>query len=320
MALNFSTIAGMTFPQLYADPEFRAHYIKLYETVHKKDGKVFQEREYGFIWRIISGDTRLSECSTLSIANAMLSQAYYGLSLEPVGKAAAYLQSRKGVLSFYISAYGELALRIRAGQIRYADPVVPVFEGDDFDLINGIVHHSARQASDKIVGAWIKITRADGSVFYKHFQMFEIQNWRKKAPEAQQKSEPWTGGPGGQITRGHLEAKVLRHSMETFPRLVTAAPAVFSDESFDDAEAAYASAIAELQSSQNTTADQPEGATAPSLSPPPPAPVIAAPDPAQAGQNGSAPGATPARPGAATVQSPTGVYDDAPVSIPVFNF
>ena len=73
-------------------------------------------------------------------------------------------------LGLKISAYGEVYMRQRAGQIRYADNPVIVYEGDAFRPIikNGakFVEYEGAfpRLSDKPVAAFIRIVRNDGSV------------------------------------------------------------------------------------------------------------------------------------------------------------
>lgn len=69
-----------------------------------------------------------------------------------------------------ISPYGELDLRIQAGQLLYADRPVVVFEGDEFqprvtETGQKVAVYSASipRKSKTIIGAFIKLTRPDGS-------------------------------------------------------------------------------------------------------------------------------------------------------------
>ncbi len=127
-----------------------------------------------------------------------------------------------------ISPYGELALRIQAGQIAYADRPIVVFEGDKFqplvnDQGNKIVSYSAAipRASKKIIGSFIKLIRPNGS--FDFFWMLpedieRLAGYSKKKNRNTGANSLYTSNDG-QIDTGFLEAKTIRHAFKTFPKL-----------------------------------------------------------------------------------------------------
>lgn len=90
----------------------------------------------------------------MSLYGCFLDIAVNGLTLDQTGHPLCYILSRNCKLGTkrtwerylrkraYVSVtgYGELTMRMRAGQIKYADNPVVVYEGDHFkaSLVNGV--------------------------------------------------------------------------------------------------------------------------------------------------------------------------------------
>lgn len=283
--LDFKVVAAMKVSELLQNDDFRSHFVWLYCTAHNQtegQGQAFFDREMTFLAKMFDDDVKLRQATTLSVFLALLDLAYHALSIEPVAKAQAYIYlSPKNLAGkdeparweqravYKISGYGELTLRVRSGVIKYADNPVLVYEGDYFEPIDGIVHHTPKKLSKRITDAYIKITRGDGSVDYKWFSMDEIYSFKNKSKT--QGSVAWTGGVDGQPTRGMIDAKVIKHAFSTYPRLVIGGQNTQLETDTLDGDAAYASLMAKM-------AGAPEETTAPvakEKATPPPAPPVA---------------------------------------------
>ena len=139
-------------------------------------------------------------------------------------------------MSIEISPYGELDLRIQAGQLLYADRPVIVFEGDEFkpkvnETGQKVVVYSAAipRQSKTIIGAFIKLTRPDRS--FDFFWMLpedidRLKGYSLKKNQRKDKDGNVYGDANalyhsneGQIDTGFLEAKVIKHAFKTFPKL-----------------------------------------------------------------------------------------------------
>ena len=111
--------------------------------------------------------------------------AVNGLSLDQSGRPQCYLIPRSAKVKtangdmwekragLTVSAYGEVYMRQRAGQVRYVDNPVVVFEGDKFRPIIGVngaksieYEGAFPRKSNKPVAVFIRIVRNDGSVDY----------------------------------------------------------------------------------------------------------------------------------------------------------
>lgn len=261
--LNFNEIKKLTPAELLTNQEFREHIVVLYNTCHKTtDGNQFYERETNFLKKLMMDNAKIAKASSISIMSTLLDLAYHGLSIEPVSKAQAYIVPRSHNLGtkdnpqweqrvlLVISAYGELALRVRSGIIRYVDGPYLVYAGDHFTTTpDGCIEHVRNHESDEVTDAWIKITRYDGSTECKEFSIQEIMAYKKKSDTPT--STAWTGGVDGQPSRGMIEAKVLRHSFSAYPRLKLGQNTTVQTDDDIAADAAYAAAIADLSTDQD---------------------------------------------------------------------
>jgi recombinational DNA repair protein RecT len=117
-----------------------------------------------------------------------------------------------------ISGYGELQMRMRQGQIKYADNPVLVFEGDKFSYgtRNGhpYVDHEAMipRKTDNIVACYIRLERNDGSVDYKVMSIEEVMKLKSFSKDPNSKA--WTDGLPGMV-----QAKTIKHAFRSYPKI-----------------------------------------------------------------------------------------------------
>lgn len=230
----------------------RQRFIQIYDTLWGEGtGEPAYERESIFFNRILADNERLMKGVTrFSIFTTFIDLAVCGLSVEPGVRALAYLQGRntkigkgtdgkdiyEGRLTLTISGYGELVLRSRCGQIKYADNPVLVYEEDSFSFsdTNGAksVSYTCNlpHKSGHVIACFIRITRTDGSVDYS--VMYE-EDWNRLAGYSAKQNKRWdanarqyvmspnelyTSNNGG-IDTGFLMAKCIKHAFKTYPKV-----------------------------------------------------------------------------------------------------
>lgn len=213
------------------------------------DAELFYEKESMYLRRVIheswnpeKPNTFIGRCTTFSLYAAFMDLAIYGevLTLNPKSKLA-YIETRnykagrdeggndrwESRASLAITPYGEAAIRIDLGQIRYYDPVIVVYEGDFFEIgtderSNTVVIWKSKipRASKKIIGSFVKITRPDGSFITPYMLQEDIDrlaaysnrnNRGKGANELYGNAEAGTG-----IDSGFLKAKTLKFGIANF--------------------------------------------------------------------------------------------------------
>lgn len=143
-----------------------------------------------------------------------------------------------------ISPYGELAIRQDYGQVKYADPVVVVYDGDHMgietnDQGNIVVMFKSKvpRASKKIIGSFVKVTRPDGSFVMPYFLQEDIDRlagYSGRQNQGQVNALYGTGENGQGIDAGFLKAKTLKHAFTTFPKVKIKGTNSDLDEQQDD--------------------------------------------------------------------------------------
>lgn len=253
IALTVEEINKMNPVDIVLSSQVKQRFIQIYDTLWGEGtGEAAYERESIHFNRILSNDERLLKGSSrFSIFTAFIDLAICGLSVEPGVRALAYLQGRnhkigkdangkdvyEGRLTLTISGYGELALRARSGQIKYADNPVVVYEEDSFSFSDTNGRKSVSYTlnlphkTNNIIACFIRITRADGSVDYsimleedwkrlsnysaKQNRYFDKDHrqWVEKGPNELYKSNE------GDIDTGFLMAKCIKHAFKTYPKV-----------------------------------------------------------------------------------------------------
>lgn len=227
----------------------RSQFINVFNSIWKEGGEQVYERESIYFNQQLRDKANLRACSGISIFFAFIELAVKGLTLAPGAQALCYLVSRnvkvgtdkqgndlwEKVCSLTISGYGELVLRKNAGQIRYVDNPIIVYEGDTFQFgeQNGqkIVNYMSAfpRKSNKIIACFLKITRADGTIDY---SVMTEQDWMRLKDYSDEqnkyfdkKTNQWVIKSNklydkkGQIDTGFLMAKCVKHAFKTYPKL-----------------------------------------------------------------------------------------------------
>lgn len=228
--------------QLVEDPKVSDKFITLYNSIHgSKQGELFYHKEKFNYLKLLSENQALKDCTKLSLYGCFLDVAVNGLSFETGNKPLAYITTRNFNVgtrenpkfekraAVQISPYGELVMRMRSGQIRHADNPVIVYEGDTFQpkitpegKKTVLYEAMIPRKSDHIIGAFIRITRNDGTVDFEWMVEQDI-NRIKGYSERQNKGNAnalYTSN-GGQIDPGFLAAKMIKHAFRTYPKVRT---------------------------------------------------------------------------------------------------
>jgi len=215
--------------QIVNVPEVAVRFKSLYVTFNGKSGERYYEAEKFHFAKMLQENQKLSLCSKLSLYGCFLDGAVNGLSFDPTMKHmymvpynvnAGTKDSPKweSRAQLQISGQGELLLRMKQGQIKYADNPVLVYEGDLFKIGtrggNVFVDHEATipRKSEVIIACYLRITRNDDSVDYKVLTMPEIEKLRKFSKDPNSKA--WTDGLPGMV-----QAKTIKHAFKSYPKL-----------------------------------------------------------------------------------------------------
>ena len=250
-------------------------FITMHNAIHGSDkGEMIYHKEAFNFKKQLVEKPDLKDCSQISLYGVFLDINVNGLSLEQGSKPDCYIIARnhktgqkdgqgKDIYekraSLQVSPYGELKLRMRAGQIKYADNPVIVYNCDTFEIglndkgkqvVLAYKKCANRPADAKIIACFVRIERPDGSYEMPYLDLDDIE--RLKGYSERQNSK-WDAGlrkmvPGtanalytsnkGQIDTGFLAAKTIKHAFSTYPKVPTGKFSSLQEE-FNHAEIDY---------------------------------------------------------------------------------
>jgi hypothetical protein len=224
-------------------------------TLHNQfNGNERGEQEYhmqAFNYKkMLSENATLRECSPLSLYGVFLDINVSGLSLEQGNKPDCYITTRNFKIGkddqgkdvyekraqLAISPYGEVKMRMRAGQIKHADNPIVVYDCDNFKIgLNDkgklvVKEYDAkipRPDEAKIVACFVRVERHDGSFEMPYLDMKEVERLRGYSNKnnfgsaTNDKSNALYTSNGGQIDSGFLKAKTLKHAFKSYPKVPT---------------------------------------------------------------------------------------------------
>ncbi|MDR2917815.1 MAG: recombinase RecT [Tannerella sp.] len=253
--LKVEELNGMTPTQIVENQVVESKFVAMYNAIWgvDKGSSIYEKEKFNFL-KLLQENPDLSNCTRISLYGCFLDMAVNGLSLDPTGKPHCYLIPRsvksghkdsKGKdihekrATVNITGYGELTMRMRAGQIKYADNPVVVYQGDIFkaELQGGkkVITYAASvpRKTNKIIGAFIRIVRLDGSEDYqwllegdidrlKHYSeknnsYFDVNTRQRVLGDA---NKLYTSNAGG-IDPGFLENKMIKHAFDAYPKVRT---------------------------------------------------------------------------------------------------
>lgn len=241
-------------------------FIQMYNAIWGSQmGEQIYHKEVFNFQKVLRENPAVAECSKMSLFGCFLDMAVNGLSLDNTSHPHCYLIPRnvktgrkdeRGYdiyekrASVSVTGYGELTMRMRAGQIRYADNPVIVYEGDIFSisLDNGVkkITYSAAipRKSSNVIGAFIRIVRCDGSEDYQWLLEGDIQrlakfsaknnSYYKNGQRVEGKANELYSSNNGGIDPGFLENKMIKHAFDAYPKVRTGKFTVMATDQEED--------------------------------------------------------------------------------------
>lgn len=242
-------------PDLAEHPYIRERFINILTSIHRMseaEAEAAYEREALYYKKAVNKEEKLRKCSNINLFSVFLEIAINNLSIQPGGKADAFIETRnvnvgakdnpswETVPSLNISAYGELKMRVRAGQIlRMNNPVV-IYDGDRFQPRTNergemTIDYAPAipRKSNTIVGCWVSMHLPGGFIDFKWLLQDDIQRLAKySTPKSGNNPKPNAlySSNNGQIDPGFLEAKTIKHAMRTCPKLRVSDAVAFDGE------------------------------------------------------------------------------------------
>lgn len=257
---NINDLEATEIPDnAYVREKFKTTLINLHRMA-PEDAESTLEREVIYFKKALADKGDLKLCTKLTLFSAFLEIAINNLSIAPGSKSEAYIESRSAnmgtktaanwikVARFVITTYGELNLRIRAGQIlRMSNPIV-IYNGDTFQPRTNergilVIDYAPAipRTSKEIVGAWVAIYLPHDGLDFKWLLVDDIARLKDYSIP---KGASSTAGPNalyssvnGGIDPGFLETKTIKHAMRSYTKLKVSGAAVIDGDHEDDEEA-----------------------------------------------------------------------------------
>ena len=228
--------------EIVEHPMVRERFTQIHETLWGNGEAAYQRESMYFNKALRDNDNgKLQRTTPFSIFISFIDLAICGLSLEPGTRALTYLIGRnvnigtretpkwEGRCVLTVSAYGELVMRTRAGQIRHADNPVLVYDNDEFSFKDTDGSKSVSYTCNLphtghgITACYLRITRADGSIDYA--VMFP-EDWCRLAGYSMKQNRGKANELYGMdkdnivhIDPGFLMAKCIKHAFKTYPKV-----------------------------------------------------------------------------------------------------
>ena len=219
-----------------------------------EDAEATYEREARYFKRLVSDSSWLKESTGISLCSAFFEVAITGLSLQTGSKADAFLEARNAnqpingqdhwvkVARLVVTAYGELNLRIKAGQIvRINNPIV-IYEGDYFQPCTNErgelrvdYRPSIPRKSQVIIGVYCSIVLPHNGLDFKWLlddDIARLHNYSKTKSQKDGNSLYFSND--GQIDTGFLEAKCIKHAMRAYTKLKVSENIGFEDDQLNE--------------------------------------------------------------------------------------
>lgn len=228
--------------------DVKSSFINTLVKIHRLDqaeAEAVYTRETAYFKQAVQTSEKLMSATPVSLYSVFLEIAINNLSIQPGGKSLAHIEPRsvkkkngntevwETYAVFMVGPYGELEMRIRAGQIRRAYNPIVVYEGDTFQpktndkgmLIVDYAPKIPRQKNAKIIGCYVALMLPDGTMDFKWLLEEDIERlMRYSTPkETQYNKNPQANAlytsNGGQIDPGFLEAKTIKHAFRAYGKL-----------------------------------------------------------------------------------------------------
>ena len=246
-------------------PKVKTRFIGTLRSIHsmsEKEAEMTYEKESTYFKKAFTTVDRLSTATNISIYSTFLEIAITGLSIQGGNKSEAYIEVRGtnigskdspnyvNTASLSVTAYGELNMRIKAGQIiRMNNPIV-IYENDYFQPhtnergeLTIDYRPSIPRRSNTIIGCYVCIVLPNKDLDFKWLLTDDIQRLMKYAGKGDaNKAGALYKSNNSQIDPGFLEAKTIKHAMRSYTKLRVGESVSFEEEIVIPAEMPTATA------------------------------------------------------------------------------
>jgi recombinational DNA repair protein RecT len=209
--MQITQILQETPPAQIAELDFvKDKYIANYNYCHKeKVGELMYFRQLVHFKQQITSNADLKSADPFSLYACFVTAAVNGYSMDPADNEV-YLVALKGKAYLWRQAGAHVRRLMNSGQVMYADQAKLVYEGDDFEVVNGrVVKHVEKFQSEKYIAGYVRfVVDKKGNDKFFIYRKSDWEAWRKKSPQAN--GDNWSSN--GQPAPGFLRTKIVKHA------------------------------------------------------------------------------------------------------------
>lgn len=210
-AQNLMQVIEKTAPQAILELDLvKKRFIQNYNLCNPGNmGDVAYQRNVIFLRQRIAEDQNLAKADKMSLYKVIVTMGTKGVSIDPQDKEA-YVYARGGKAVLELQAPSYVRRLLNAKLIVSASAAKLVYDGDDYYVENGKVHHKEYRKTNKIIAGYMKfIIDKEGNEKHINYWPEDWNEWRKKSPQpngANWKSE------GDQPNAAFLKTKIVKHA------------------------------------------------------------------------------------------------------------
>lgn len=231
-------LSGKSVWDLLAMDWVKQRFIRNHNLIKKDgNGELAYQRQVLCYKKLLQDNAQLASASVDSHYRCLIQASVRGWSLDPADNQVYVLAYGKDAV-LQPQAGAHIERLISTGQIEYAEQPQLVFQGDEFEVENGIVKkHIRKFKTEKIIAGYIKVIRLGSTPKSpkESFFIYTPENWnawRKKSKQAN--SENWTGGSENQPIQSFLKTKIVLHA--TKEKCFASGETNLALERYDDSE------------------------------------------------------------------------------------
>lgn len=205
-------VLQQTPPTAIAELEFvKDKFVTNYNACHReKAGELMYHRQVVYFKQAIAASDALKKADPFSLYACFLTLAVKNYSLDPED-SEVYLYTMGGKAVLKRQAGAHVRRLMETGQVFYADQAKLVYEGDEFEVVNGRVKkHVEKFQSETIIAGYIRfVLNKNGDDRFFIYRKSDWQAWRKKSQQAN--GDNWNGNDG-QPGAAFLRTKIVLHA------------------------------------------------------------------------------------------------------------
>lgn len=191
-------------------PEVRQKFITNYEQANGKGKGELAFQKNAIIFSDLLRAKAFERVTSMQIYKIWIMIAVRGYDLDP-SEGEVYIMPYGDKIELQKQAPYLLRRLKDSKQVKECFPAQLIFEGDEFEFVDGMISkHSRKLKSNHIIAGYVIMEKYNG---HKVCFFYTPENWLSwKSKSKQANGENWTGGTNGQPNESFLKTKIMLHA------------------------------------------------------------------------------------------------------------